>query len=152
MNNADSNVTDMNIHHITYVFRRFLWHSSKIVFVFSALDHSPNPRMIWILTTIPILLRRLQWWIAVALLLFEGSQRVAPFYHEVLPRSQWIALFHRARSSHERILIGTRVSLPNRRQKVAPFYHPSIYQLSTLEKTKLCHHPTLSSVLRRNFP
>ena len=56
----------------------------KIVFVFSALDHSPYPRMIWILRTIPILLRRLQWWIAVALLLFEGRQRVSPFYHEVV--------------------------------------------------------------------
>ena len=42
------------------VFRRFLQHSSKIVLVFSALDHSPHPRMIWIPTTIPILLRRLQ--------------------------------------------------------------------------------------------
>ena len=29
------------------------------------------------------------------LLLFEVSQRVAPFDHEVLPRSQRIALFHR---------------------------------------------------------
>ena len=48
----------------------------------------------------------------MALLLFERSQRVAPFYHEVLPRSQLIALFHRAGSSHERNLIGTRVSFP----------------------------------------
>ena len=40
-----------------------------------------------------------------------------------------------------------RMSLPKRLQRVAPFYHPSIYQLSTLEETKLCYHPTLSSVL-----
>ena len=32
----------------------------------------------------------------MALLLFEGSQRVASIYHGVLPRSQRIALFHRA--------------------------------------------------------
>ena len=77
------------------VFRRFLQHSSKIVFVFCALDHSPYPRMIWILTTNPILFRRPQWRIAVVLLFVEGKQRVSPFYH------------------------------------------PSIHQFSTLEKTKL---------------
>ena len=32
-----------------------------------------------------------------------------------------------------------------------PFYHPSIHQLSTLEKTKLCHRPILSSVLGTSF-
>ena len=67
------------------------------------------PRMIWILTTSPILFRRLQWWIAVALLLVDGSQRDSPFNH------------------------------------------PSIYQLSTLEKTMLCHRPTLSSGLNMKF-
>ena len=102
--------------------------------------------MIWILTTILILFRRLQWWIAVALLRFEHTQRVAPFYHEVLP-----LLKYRAGSSHERNLIGTRVSLPKRLQWVAPFCHPSIHQLSTLEKTKLCHRPILSSVLCTSF-
>ena len=65
--------------------------------------------MIWILTTIPILLRRLQRWIAVALLLVEG------------------------------------------RQRLFLFYHPSIHQLSTLEKTKLRHRPILSSVLSTSF-
>ena len=41
--------------------------------------------------------------------------------------------------------------LPEGKQRVAPFYHPSIHQLSTLEKTKLCHHPTLSSSLKTCF-
>ena len=50
----------------------------------------------------------------MTLLLFEDQQRLAPIYHEVLPRSQWIALFHRAGSSHERNLIGTRVSFTKR--------------------------------------
>ena len=33
------------------------------------------------------------------------------------------------------------------KQRVSPFYHPSIHQISTLEKTKLCHRPILSSLL-----
>ena len=40
---------------------------------------------------------------------------------------------------------------PKCKQRVSPFYHPSIHQLSTLEKTKLCHHPNLSSVLITSF-
>ena len=40
------------------------------------------------------------------------------------------------------------MSWPKSRQRVSSFYHPSIHQLSTLEKTKLCHRPTLSGVLR----
>ena len=38
-----------------------LFHPLRIVFVFFAPDHSPCARMIWILTTNLILLRRLQW-------------------------------------------------------------------------------------------
>ena len=49
--------------------------------LFLALVYSPYPRMIWILTTIPFLFRRLQWWIAGALLLFAGIQRLYPLYH-----------------------------------------------------------------------
>ena len=37
------------------------------------------------------------------------------------------------------------------RRRVAPFYHPSTCQLSTLEKTKLCHRSTSSSVLGTSF-
>ena len=48
-------------------------------------------------------------------------------------------------------MIGTRVILPEGKQRVSPFYHPSIHQLSTLEKTKLCHRPILSSVLSTSF-
>ena len=51
----------------------------------------------------------------------------------------------------KRNLIGTRVFLPKWRQRVSPFYHPSIHQLSTLEKTKLCHQSNLSSVLSTSF-
>ena len=87
----------------------------------------------------------------MALLLFEGSQRVAPIYHEVLPRSQWIALFHRAGSSHERNLVGTRVSFPKRLQRVAPIHHASKCQFSTLEKTKLGHHPIWVACWERAF-
>ena len=61
--------------------------------------------MIWIPLTILILFYRSQWQIAVALLLFEVSPRVAPFDHEVLPRSQWIALFHRARERNFPLMI-----------------------------------------------
>ena len=48
-------------------------------------------------------------------------------------------------------MIGTRESLPESEQRVSPFYHPSIHQLSTLEKTKLCHRPILSSELSTSF-
>ena len=68
--------------------------------------------MILIPLTILILFHRFQWQIAVALLLFEGWQRVAPI----------CALFHRAGSSRERNLIGIRVSFPKRWQRVAPIY------------------------------
>ena len=101
--------------------------------------------MIWILTTNPILFRRLQWWIAVALLLVEGNQRVSPFYRDFLLLQKWHACVH------ERNVIENRVSLPESRQRVSPFYHPSIHQPSTLEKTKLCHRPILSSVLSTSF-
>ena len=76
---------------------------------------------------------------------------VAPFCHEVLPRSQWIALFHRAGSPRERNLIGTRVPFSKKSQRVAPIDHTSKCQFSTLEKTKLGYHPTLSIVLRKSF-
>ena len=56
----------------------------------------------------------------MALLLFEESQRVAPFDHEVLPRSQRTVMFRRAGSSHERNF--GRVSFRTRLQRVAPFY------------------------------
>ena len=48
-------------------------------------------------------------------------------------------------------MIETRVLLPEGKQRVSPFYHPSIPQLSTLEKTKLCHRPILSSLLSSSF-
>ena len=78
------NVEDINIPHITECFSSFSVTFIEDRFCLCALDHSPYPRMILILTTIPILLRRLQWWLAVALVLFEGRQRVSPFCHEFL--------------------------------------------------------------------
>ena len=48
-------------------------------------------------------------------------------------------------------MIGTRVSLPKSKQRVSSFNHPSIHQLSTLEKTKFCQHRILSSVLSASF-
>ena len=77
------------------VFRCLLSHSLRIVFVFFEPAHSPYPRMIWILTIIPILLRRLWWWIAMALLVFEGRQRVSPFYH---PSIHQVSLLRRPSS------------------------------------------------------
>ena len=43
------------------------------------------------------------------------------------------------------------MSLPKKRQRVFPFYHPSIHQVSTLEKTKVYHRPILSSLLSACF-
>ena len=48
-------------------------------------------------------------------------------------------------------MIETRVLLFEGKQWVSPFYRPSIHQISTLEKTKLCHHPILSSLLSTSF-
>ena len=85
------------------------------------------------------------------LISLRGITTGCPIHHEVLPRSQWIALFHRAGSSHERNLIGTRVSFPKKLHRVSPIVRTSQYQFSTLEKTKLCYHPALSSGLRKAF-
>ena len=38
-------------------------------------------------------------------------------------------------------MIETRVPLPKGKQRVSPVNHPSLHQLSNLEKTKLCHRP-----------
>ena len=54
----------------------------------------------------------------MALLLFEGSQWAALFDHEVLPRSQRTAMLRRAGSSHDRNLIGTRVSFTKRSHRL----------------------------------
>ena len=76
----------------------------------------------------------LLWLYLLFLVRLDDWETESTLCHEVLPRSQWIALFHRAVSSHERNLIGTRVLFTKRSQRVAPFYHPSVGQLSTLEK------------------
>ena len=44
------------------------------------------------------------------------------------------------------------VSLNKKFHRVAPIARTSQYQFSTLEKTKLGRHPTLSSLLKRSFP
>ena len=43
------------------------------------------------------------------------------------------------------------MSLPKSKHRVSAFYHPSIHQFSTLEKTKLYHYPNLTSVLNTSF-
>ena len=48
-------------------------------------------------------------------------------------------------------MIETRVLLFEGKQRVSPFYHPSIHQISTLEKTKLYHRSILSSLLSACF-
>ena len=48
-------------------------------------------------------------------------------------------------------MIETLVLLFEGKQRVSPFHHPSIHQLSTLEKTKLSHRPILSSLLSACF-
>ena len=48
-------------------------------------------------------------------------------------------------------MIETRVLLPEGKQRVSEFHRPSIHQISTLEKSKLCHRPILSSLLSSNF-
>ena len=125
--------------------RRSLLHPLKIVLVSFAPDHSPCAKMIWILTTNPILFRHLQWWIAVFLLLLEGKQRGSPFYRDfLLPK--WRACVH------ERNVMNLVWPCPRAsKQRVSPFFHPTIHQLSTLEKTNLCHHPILSSLLSTSF-
>ena len=48
-------------------------------------------------------------------------------------------------------MIETSVLLFEGKQRVLPFYHPSIHQISTLEKTKLYQRPILSSLLSACF-
>ena len=100
--------------------------------------------MILITLSLPILFRRLQWQIAVALFLFEGWQRVSPFYRDFFLLPKWRACVH------ERNVIETRVLLFEG-QRVSPFYHPSIHQISTPETTNFCHRPILSSLLSAYF-
>ena len=82
------------------VFRCLLSHSLKIVFAFFAL-----PKMVWILTTNPILFRRLQWWIAVPLLLIEGKQRVSPFYRDFLLLPKWRTCVHEGNVDQTSVLL-----------------------------------------------
>ena len=116
--------------------------------LFLSLSHliiHPVQKMIWILTTNPILFRHLQWWIAVFLLLLEGKQRGSPFYRDFL-FPKWRACVH------ERNVMNLVWPCPMAsKQRVSPFFHPTIHQLSTLEKTNLCHRPILSSLLSTSF-
>ena len=58
MNTDACNVEDVNILHITECLSLSFVASFEDFFVSFALDHSPCAKMIWILTTILILLRR----------------------------------------------------------------------------------------------
>ena len=118
------------------VIRRFLEISSKIVFVFSALDHS-----IWTQKDNAVSSDELLWPCSSPTADNGCLRSIMSFFFF---QNNVLGLLMRN-------LIGTRVSLPKKRQWVSPFYHPSIHQLSTLEKTKLCHRPTLSCVLGTSF-
>ena len=148
MNTADSNVTDMNIHHTTECFSSFsvtfiedrFCHCRTWSFTLSKNDLDPNDNSNSVSSSPKMK--------CCGLAPLWGQTTGIPVLSSVSSSSK---KQKRAWSSHERNLIGTRVSLPKRRQRVSPFYHPSIHQLSTLEKTKLCHRPTLSSVLSTSF-
>ena len=88
----------------------------------------------------------------MALLLFEDQHRVSTIFHEVLPHSQRIARFHHAEFPRERNLVGILVFFTKKSHRVSPIVRTSQCRFSTLEKTKHGYHPTLSSLLRKNFP
>ena len=96
------------------ILRCVLLHPLRIVLAFSALDHSPCARMIWILTTILILFRRLQWRIDL-----EDKQRVSPFFCDFLLLPKWRSCVH------ERNVFETRALLLEGKQRVSPFYRTS---------------------------
>ena len=71
----------------------------------------------------------------------QGKQRVSPFYHV----SQLLQEKNVFRSPESGML------LFESKERVFPFNHPSFHQICTLEKTKLCHRPILSSLLSACF-
>ena len=83
MNTDARNIEDIKIPQLQHVRRCLLLHLLRIVFAFVALDHTPCARMIWIPTTILILLlcknssHRFQQRIGA---LAVSEQRVLPFY------------------------------------------------------------------------
>ena len=98
----------------------YLLHLLRIRSASFALDHSPCTRMIWILTTILILLRcknssyRFQQWICPCAV---RSQRVSPFY---LPSIHQISTLEKTKFYQRSILSGL---MSVRMQRVAPFYN-----------------------------
>ena len=84
--------------------------------------------------------------------LLENRYRVSQVCHEALPHSQRIARFHHEGFARERNQVEFLVSLSKKFHRVAPIGRTSQYQISTLEKIKHGHHPTLSSLLKRSFP
>ena len=106
------------------VLRCLLLHLLRIVFASFALDHSPCARMIWILTTILIL------FVVFNDELMRSSLRV----NNGSLRSVVIFFFFQ-----NDVLVFTRETCLRRsltaNNGVSPFYHPSIHQISTLEKT-----------------
>ena len=120
MNTADSNVTDMNIPHITECFSSFSEGSSKIVFVFRTVI--PNDKLQWPCSSL------------------RGNNGFS------VP--SW---FSSSSSSKMTCLIGTRVSLSKSKQRVSPFYHPSIHQLSTLRRPSFVIVPSWAANWVRAF-
>ena len=144
MNTDVRNVEDINIHQITECSSLSSVASIEDCFCLFAPDQSPCARMIWILTTNLILLRRLQWRNVEALLV-EGKQQVSPFHRDFLLLPEWRSCVH------ERNVFETRALLLEGKQQVSPFYLPSIHQISTLEKTTFYQHSILSSLMSKRL-
>ena len=78
-------------------------------------------------------------------LLLEGKQQVSPFYRDLFPLREWRSCVH------ERNVFETCALLLEGKQLVSPFYHPSIHQISTLEKTKFYQYSILNSLMSLIF-
>ena len=117
--------------------------------VFSALDHSPDSRMILILQTISILFHRFPWWNFDVLPLPEKwYYQVALIYHEVFLRSLRIARFRREEFPRDQV----ELFLPFSKKfyQVVMIDRTSQSQFSTLEKTKHGPHPNFNNSLKRS--
>ena len=131
MKTADSIVTGMNILQIIECFspssvkfeiRFCLFRTWSFTLFTNDLDYTDNSNSV---SSFPMIN-------CCGLLIFEEQHRVFPICHENV--------------------VGILVSLPKKLHRVSPVVRTSQYQFSTLEKTMHGSHPTLSSLLKRNFP
>ena len=144
MSTADSKVTDMNIPQIIECSSVTL----EILLCFFAFDHSPDSRMILILQTIPILLRRFQRQIIEVLPLLENRSLVAPICDEMFLRSLRIGRFRQEEFPREQVELSSPFS--KNFYQVALVDRALHFHFSTLEETKMDHNPVNSLIL--TFP